>query len=331
MNKFKVVVTDFEYESLQPEIDVLSQLDVEFVKAQCKTEDDVIEACKDADGLINQYAPITRKVIENLEKCKVIARYGVGVNTIDVDAATEHGIVVGNVTDYSIDEVSDHAFALLLALARKVVKLNSEVKNGVWDFNLGKPIFRLRGRTLGLIGLGRIPQALARKAQAFGIKVVAYDPFMPPEVAKNLEVELLDLNKVFEVSDFVSVHAPLMDSTKGMISDDQFKKMKNEAFIINTARGPVIDEAALIRALEAGQIAGAGLDVTEVEPIDKDNPLLRMENVIITPHIAWYSEESELELKRKTAKNVADVLSGYYPDYLFNREVKEKVTLKEKE
>ena len=184
MKKFKVVVTDFEYESLQPEIDVLSKLDVEFVKAQCKTEDEVIEACKDADGIINQYAPITRKVIEKLENCQVIARYGVGVNTIDVDAATDHGIVVGNVTDYSIDEVSDHGFALIMSLARKVVRLNSEVKEGVWDFNLGKPIFRLRGRTLGLVGLGRIPQALAKKAQAFGLKVVAYDPFMPAEVAR---------------------------------------------------------------------------------------------------------------------------------------------------
>lgn len=331
MKKFKVVVTDFEYESLQPEIDVLSELDVEIVKAQCKTEEEVIEACRDADGMINQYAPITRKVIENLTQCKVIARYGVGVNTIDVDAATEHGIVVGNVTDYSIDEVSDHAFALLLALARKVVKLNAEVKAGVWDFNIGKPAFRLRGRTLGLIGLGRIPQALAKKAQAFGIKVVAYDPFMPAEAAKELEVELLSLNEVCEVSDFVSVHAPLMETTKGMISDEQFLKMKKEAFIINTARGPVIDESALIRALEAGQIAGAGLDVAEVEPMLRDNPLLEMENVIITPHIAWYSEESELELKRKTARNVVDVLSGFYPDYLFNRDVKEKINLREKE
>jgi len=331
VKKFKVVVTDFEYESLQPEIDVLSELDVELVKAQCKTEEEVIEACRDADGMINQYAPITRKVIGNLTQCKVIARYGVGVNTIDVDAATEHGIVVGNVTDYSIDEVSDHAFALLLALARKVVKLNAEVKAGVWDFNIGKPAFRLRGRTLGLIGLGRIPQALAKKAQAFGIKVVAYDPFMPAEAAKELEVELLSLNEVCEVSDFVSVHAPLMETTKGMISDEQFLKMKKEAFIINTARGPVIDESALIRALEAGQIAGAGLDVAEVEPMLRDNPLLEMENVIITPHIAWYSEESELELKRKTARNVVDVLSGFYPDYLFNRDVKEKINLREKE
>ncbi|RFU69445.1 C-terminal binding protein [Peribacillus saganii] len=331
MKKFKVVVTDYEYKSLQPEKDALSHLDVEFVPAQCRTEEEVIEACKDADGILNQYAPISRKVIENLQNCKVIARYGVGVNTVDLEAATEKGIIVGNVTDYSIDEVSDHAFALLLALARKVVKLNNEVKGGVWDFNLGKPVFRLRGRTLGLVGLGRIPQALAKKAQAFGLRVVAFDPFMPAEAAKELNVELLELNEVCSQSDFVSVHAPLMESTRGMISDEQFNSMKKEAFIINTARGPVIDEQALIRALQAGKIAGAGLDVVEEEPLSADSALLSMDNVIITPHIAWYSEQSEVELQSKSAQNVADVLSGYYPSYLVNRDVKAKVNLKEKE
>ncbi|MBA9027406.1 MULTISPECIES: C-terminal binding protein [Bacillaceae] len=331
MKKFKVVVTDYEYITLQPEVDVFSKLDIEFVPAQCKTEEEVIEACKDADGILNQYAPITRKVIEQLENCKVIARYGVGYNTIDIDAATENGIVVSNVTDYSIDEVSDHAFALMMAMARKVVKLNKEVKDGVWDFNLGKPVFRLRGRTLGLVGFGRIPQALAKKAQAFGIRVVAFDPFMSKQKASSLDVELLELNDLCSQADFVSVHSPLLDSTLGMISDEQFNAMKKEAFIINTARGPVIDEKALIRALQDGKIAGAGLDVTEFEPIQHDNPLLSMENVVITPHIAWYSEESEVELKRKSAQNVVDVLTGYIPTYLVNRDVKDMVSLKEKE
>ncbi|KXG44363.1 C-terminal binding protein [Tepidibacillus decaturensis] len=331
MKKFKVVVTDFEFQTLEPEKEVLAALDVEFVAAQCKTEEEVIEACKDADGIINQYAPISRKVIENLNNCKVIARYGVGVNTIDLEAATEKGIVVGNVTDYSMDEVSDHAFALLMALARKIVKLNDEVKNSVWDFNLGKPMFRLRGRTLGLVGLGRIPQTLAKKAQAFGLKVVAYDPYVPSDVAKALNVELVDLNDLFRQSDYISVHAPLMEITRGMISNEQFNLAKKEAFIINTARGPVIDEVALIRALQEGKIAGAGLDVTELEPIQRDNPLLKMENVIITPHVAWYSEESEIELKRKTAQNVADVLSGYFPTYLVNKELRTSLNLKEKE
>ncbi|KHF38735.1 C-terminal binding protein [Halalkalibacter okhensis] len=331
MSKYKVYVTDYEYASLAPEEEVFSKMDgVEFIPVQCKTEEEVIELCKDADGLINQYAPITRKVIESLPNLKVISRYGVGVNTIDIDAATENGIIVGNVTDYCMDEVSDHAFALLMACARKVVLLNQEVKNHNWDFKVSVPIYRLRGTVLGLIGLGKIPQALAKKAQAFGIKVVAYDPFVPKEVAEELHVELLELNDLCAQADFISVHAPLIESTVGMISEEQFNVMKKEAFIINTSRGPVIDEKALIAALQQEKIAGAGLDVVEEEPIEKDNPLLTMDNVILNPHVAWYSEEAQLELKRKTAQNVADVLSGYYPTYLFNPNVKEKVKLSNK-
>ncbi|KJE28747.1 D-isomer specific 2-hydroxyacid dehydrogenase, NAD binding domain protein [Geobacillus kaustophilus] len=331
MERFKVVVTDYEFQTLTPEQEVLSSLNVDFVAAQCRTEDEVIAVCKDADAIINQYAPISAKVIASLEKCKVISRYGVGVNTVDVDAATQKGIIVANVTDYSIDEVSDHALALLLSLARKIVKLNNEVKNGIWNFNVGKPIYRLRGRTLGLVGLGRIPQALAKKAQSFGLNVIAYDPYIPREVANQLNIQLVGLNDLFKQSDYISVHAPLTKDTKGMISDEQFNLAKKELIIVNTARGPVIDEYALIRALQDGKIAGAGLDVTEYEPIQPDNPLLKMENVVITPHVAWYSEESESELKRKTAQNVADVLSGYYPRYLVNPNVREKVRLKAKE
>ncbi|WP_088105776.1 C-terminal binding protein [Halalkalibacter urbisdiaboli] len=332
MSTFKVVVTDYEFASLAPEQEVLNKVDgVEFVAVQCKTEEDVIEAAKDADALINQYAPITRKVIESLPKLKVVSRYGVGVNTIDTDAATEHGVIVGNVTDYCMDEVSDHAFALIMACARKVVLLNQAVKENNWDYKVSVPIYRLRDRVLGLIGLGKIPQTLASKAQAFGINVVAFDPYVAPEVAKDLNVELLELNEVCAQADFISVHAPLIESTRGMISKEQFKAMKKEAFIVNTARGPVIDEKALISALEQGEIAGAGLDVVEEEPINENNPLLKMDNVILNPHVAWYSEEAQLELKRKTAQNVADVLLGYYPTYLFNVKVKEKVTLKTKE
>lgn len=330
MSKYKVVITDYEFASLEHEERILAEVGAELIRAQCRTEDEVIEAAKDADALLNQYAPVSRKVIENLPNLKVVSRYGVGVNTIDIDAATEHGVIVANVTDYCMDEVSDHAFALLIACARKVVQLNNAVKSGTWDYKVGVPIFRLRGRVLGLIGFGRIPQTLAKKAQAFGLKVIAYDPYLPPEVAKKFDVELMDLNDVCAKADFISVHSPLTDATRGMISDEQFDVMKKEAFIINTARGPVIDEKAMIRALKEGKIAGAGLDVLENEPVEPDNPLLKMDNAIINPHAAWYSEESQVELQQKVAQNVADVLSGYYPTYLFNRDVKEKVKLKEK-
>lgn len=314
---YKVLFTDFEYKTVAPEEKVLRDLipDVEFIYAQCKTEDEVIEAARDVDGMINQYAPISRKVIETLTKCKVIARYGVGVNTIDVRAATEKEIFVCNVTDYCLDEVSDHAMTLLLASARKVTVLNNHVKNGIWDFKVATPIFRLRGQTLGLIGLGKIPQRLAKKAQAFGLKVVAYDPYVPKEVASELNVELLELNDLSKKSDYISVHAPLTDATEGMVGEEQFKLMKKEAFIINTSRGPVIDEKALIKALQNKEIAGAALDVVVNEPIEEGNPLLEMDQVILNPHLAWYSEESLIELKEKTAKNVADVLLGKEPKY----------------
>lgn len=331
MSKFKVVVTDFEYDTFVPENEVLKPLGIELTFEQCKTEEDVIEKCKDADALLNQYAPLSRKVIESLENCKVISRYGIGFNTVDIEAATEKGIMIGNVTDYCLDEVSDHAMALILNCARKVTLMNNSVKSGTWNFNVSKPIFRLRGRTLGLVGFGNIPQTVSKKAQAFGLNVIAYDPFVPAEVALNQNVKLVSLDELFETSDFVSVHVPLNNATQGMVSHDQFNKMKKEAFIINTARGPIIDEAALIQALQDGKIAGAGLDVLETEPIAQDNPLLKMDNVIINPHSAFYSEEAEYELKSKTAQNVADVLSGFYPKYLVNKAVKEKVSLKELE
>ncbi|MBP2240502.1 D-3-phosphoglycerate dehydrogenase [Cytobacillus eiseniae] len=331
MSQFKVIVTDYEYDTFAPEKEVLDKLGIELTFEQCKTEDDVIEKCKDADALISQYAPFTRRVIENLNNCKVISRYGVGFNTIDVEAATEKGIIVGNVTDYCLDEVSDHAMALLLSSVRKITKMNNAVKSGTWDFKVAVPVFRLRGRTLGLVGFGNIPQTVATKAKAFGLNVIAYDPFVSEEVAKEKNVELVSLDELCERSDYLSVHVPLNKHTEGMISHEQFNKMKKEAFIINTARGPIIDEKALIQALQEEKIAGAGLDVLEVEPIDLNNPLLKMDNVLINPHSAFYSVEAEVELKRKTAQNVADVLSGYYPTYLVNKEVKDRVHLKEKE
>lgn len=328
--KWKVVVTDWEYADLRYEEQVLGCDQIELVPAQCRTEEEVIAACRDADALINQYAPLSRRVIESLEKCKVITRYGVGVNTVDLQAATEKGICVANVPDYCMDEVADHALALLLAWSRKVVVAHQAIRNGVWDFKVTQPIMRLRGRTLGLVGFGKIPQALARKVQPIGLRVIAYDPYVPKAVADSLGVELALLQELCSQADFVSVHAPLMPSTKGMIGEEQFARMKKEAIVINTSRGPVIDEQALIAALQKGQIAGAALDVVELEPISPDHPLLAMDNVILTPHVAWYSEEAAAEMRAKAAMGVADVLLyGEYPNYLVNREVKERLQWKE--
>ncbi|WP_369404777.1 C-terminal binding protein [Piscibacillus salipiscarius] len=267
MSQFKVVVTDYNYHTFAPEKEVLEQMGIELTLEQCQTEDEVIERCHDADAILNQYAPISRKVIENLPNLKIVARYGIGFNTVDLDAATERGVVVSNVTDYCLDEVSDHAMALLLSSVRKVTLMNNEVKNGNWDYKVAIPIYRMRGSTLGLIGFGNIPQRLTEKAQAFGINVIAYDPFVPEEVAESMNVQLAELDTLYEQSDYVSVHLPLNEHTEKLVSHDAFKKMKEHAFIINTARGPVIDEDALVEALENGEIAGAGLDVLETEPI----------------------------------------------------------------
>lgn len=328
MKKWKVVVTDWEYADLRFEEDVLRHEQIELIPAQCRTEDDMIEVCRDADAIINQYAPLSRRVIEALDHCKVITRYGVGVNTIDLDAATEKGICVANVPDYCMDEVADHALALLLAWSRKVVVAHNHTLTHKWDFKVTQPIYRLRGRTLGLVGFGKIPQALAEKVKPLGLNVIAYDPYFPADRAEEMGVNLVSLDELCQQADIVSVHAPLTPSTNGLISTGQFNQMKPESFIINTSRGPVIDEAALIVALQEGKIAGAALDVVENEPIDRDNPLLAMPNVILTPHVAWYSEEAAEEMRSKAAMGVVDVLiHGEYPKYLVNQKVKDSVQL----
>jgi D-3-phosphoglycerate dehydrogenase / 2-oxoglutarate reductase len=328
---YKVVITDWEFEDLRYEESVLNQTDgIEIVAANCRNEDEVIKACQNADGIINQYAPLSRRVIESLENCKIITRYGVGVNTIDIDAATEKGISVANVPDYCMDEVADHALAIMLSWIRKVVVANNQVKEGNWDFKVTRPIYRLRGRTLGLIGFGKIPQALAEKVKPLGLNVIAADPYYPPQDAKRKGVTLVSLENLLELSDIISVHAPLTPATKGMLGKEQFARMKKKPLIINTSRGPVIDEGDLIEALTLGQIAGAALDVIEEEPISNRHPFLSMDNVILTPHVAWYSEEAEAEMRTKAAMGVMDVLiHKEYPKYLVNQEVKKHRLLTE--
>ena len=317
----KVYVTDYEYATLKPEKRELNKIGAIMIPKQCKTEEDVIRECKDASGLIDQYAPITRKVMESLPDLKVVGRYGVGVNTIDVDAATELGIQVLNVPDYCMDEVSNQAISLMLACHRKLNILNSQVHHNGWDYKIAKPIHRLQGQTLGLLGFGRIPKMVAQKAKAFGLNIIAYDPYVTPEVGLQYNVTILPLKDVLQKADIISVHVPLTKDTENLLNEQTLSWMKPEAIVINTSRGPLIDEKALYHALKDKKLGYAGLDVTVQEPIQKDNPLLTLDNVIITPHVAWYSEEAELELKTKVAQGVADVLSGKNAKYLVNRDV----------
>ncbi|WP_346234405.1 C-terminal binding protein [Lysinibacillus telephonicus] len=315
---FKVVITDYEYHDLLIEEEVFSNspLEIEFVKAQCKTSAEVIEVCRDADGIINQYAPINAEVLSSLENCKVISRYGVGVDTIHLPTAHEKGIIVANVPDYGIEEVSNHTVALMLAWSRKIVQLNEAVKSGNWDFNIAAPIYRFSNKIFGVLGFGKIPRRVIEKVSTFGFELVGYDPFVSKEEMAKYHVKKLELEEIIQVSDILSIHVPLNDSTYHLINKESIANMKDGVLIINTARGPIIQESALIEGLKSGKFAGAALDVTEIEPLPSSSELIKFPNVYITPHSAFYSEEAIVELRTKTAKNIVQVLEGKSVDYL---------------
>ena len=305
-----IAVTDSVFPTLDPAKAALARLNPTYLMSKSVNADDIIAVAKDADAVLVTYAKLTREVLSQFTRCKAIGRFGLGVDNIDLPTAKEKGIAVNYVPDYCIREVSDHAMALLLSLIRKVPLSNKLVQSGRWEMPAVVPIRRIEGTVLGLIGFGHIPRLVAPKAQAFGIKVIAHDPFAKPEIFKAANVESVDLDTLFKTSDYVSVHAPLLPVTRGMMNASAFAKMKKGAYIVNTARGPLIDEPALIAALDSGQIGGAGLDVVAAEPLAKDSPLLGRDNVIISPHTAFYSIEALNELQTKCATDVARVLSG---------------------
>lgn len=324
MKKFKVVVTDYTYETLNTEKKILSQLDVDFNDYHYRTEDEVIRVAKDCDVLVVQFAPITRRVIKSLTKCRMIVRYAIGVDNIDLEAATEQGIYVANVPDYGIDEVSTHTVALLLSLARKLPESFKMVRDKKWDYSLVKPLRRTMGTQLGLVALGRIPSAIARKMSGFGMNIVAFDPYVSKEYADSLGVRLVSFDELIAASDYVSIHCPLTNETRGMFNMSVFEKMKKAAILINTARGPIVNERDLAIACGKKIISAAAIDVTEKEPIAHDSPLLQLDNVFITPHISWYTEESIESLKTKLAEEIVRVLKGNVPVNLVNKAVLNK-------
>ena len=320
--KFTVAITDAEYASHEPEHEALSKLNVNLVKFQCKTEDDVIKNCRNADALLNQYAPMTRRVIENLKKAKIIARYGIGVDNVDLKAATEKGIFVTNVI-YDICDVADHTVALMLSLIRKIPWAYQSVNAGKWDWKILQPINRINRETVGIIGFGRVGREVAARIAAFGVNIISYDPYLPLEIFEKSSVKKVDLETIFEQSDIITIHVTLTNETRHMIGLDQLRKMKKTAVLINASRGAVIDEKALYTSLKEKWIAGAAFDVSEKEPPAADNPILKLDNVIVTPHMAWYSLASLTEIQRKSAEEIARVLSGQLPVNLVNKEVLE--------
>ncbi|HYE91245.1 MAG TPA: C-terminal binding protein [Terriglobales bacterium] len=312
------------------EKEALDPIGARIVEVDAKTEEEFIAAARDADALIGRNRRITATIIKGLRKCKVIGLGSVGADTVDVDAATEAGIVVTNVPDVFIDEVADHTMAMFLAAHRRLPLMHQMTVEGRW--REGRPYFdqipRLYGQTLGLISFGNVAKAVARRAQAFGLHLISYDPYVAELEMTAVGVEpvtsFLDLCRR---SDFLSMHAPLNSETRHMMSEPQFRAMKRSALFINNGRGPTVDEAALIKALQEGWIAGAALDVFETEPVDTGNPLLKMDNVIVTPHIASATARMAPETRRRLGREIATVLQGRWPRSAVNPGVLPKTDL----
>ncbi len=315
----KVVITDYEYPDIEAEKAIIRGAGHELADHQAKSEEDLMRVTRDADAVIVQYSQITRKVIDNLSHCRMIIKYGIGVNNIDADAATARGIWVCNVPDYGLDEVSTHAAALILALARKLPAADRAMKQGKFGNSHFRPLTRFAGSTLGIVGFGALGQLVARKLGGFSLRILAYDPFLNPERAGELGVEAASFETICRESDYLTVHCPLNKHTEHLFSREVFRSMKKTAYFVNTSRGGVVREEDLIAALEAGEIAGAGIDVYETEPPKADNRLMSLPNVISTGHVAWYSEQAITTLQRKVAEEVVNVLAGNRPFHPCNK------------
>ncbi len=322
-DKAKVVLTDYVWEKLDVEHEILGEL-ADVVPLQVKDPEKFFPEAADCDALLNTYAgPITAEIMAKMPNCKIIARYGIGVDTIDLDAATEHGIIVTNNPTYCIEEVAEHTMAMLLTAARKIAFYDRMVRDGRWEVPPGKPIFRLAGSTVGLLGFGNIARHVAKAAAGFGMRVLYADPFVK---AGQFDApgEKVELPELLSESDYVCIHAPLLPQTRGMIGKEQLAQMKNTAILVNCSRGPIIDTNALIAALDAKEIAGCALDTTDPEPLPKENALRGRENVIINPHAAWYSEQAMAGLQRGAPSEVRRVLEGEWPINVVNKAVKGK-------
>ena len=323
-----VVITSNIFPGLDVEQEVLSSLNVELVKHPCRNEDQLIAAGKDAVALIIGNVPITSRVLSHLPRCLAIVKPAVGVDNIDLDAATAAGICVANVPDYGTDEVATHAMALLLNALRYVDAVAADVRAGRWQPKPPYPIQRSSGRTLGIVGFGRIGRSVARKAAGFGWRLLAWDPYLDDEEMRSRGVDPVDFETLLAQSDLVTLHLPRTEETQGMIDAGVLAKMKPTAFLVNTARGPIVDSAALHQAVESGQIAGAALDVVDAEPPPPDHPLHRSNRILVTAHVAWYSEQAFDDLRVKAVQEVGRVLQGELPINLLNAGVRPRFAVR---
>lgn len=317
MNDKKIVICDLDHKDVKPEIEVFGKADYSFDWFHCKTQQEVIDHCQNAVVLLNQYVKMDKVIFEAIPTLKCIVRYGVGFDNINIDDANKYGVQACNIPDYGTREVADQALALTMGLVRKVVLSNNLIRKGIWDYQKGIPIYRLSECTVGICGVGRIGTEYAKRVNALGCKVVAYDIEFQKSGREFPDfIEFVSFDELIQQSDIVSIHCPLTPDTYHLFGEKEFKAMKNSAYIINAARGGIIDEAALLAALQSKEIAGAGLDVVEHEPLAVENPLLQFENFLISPHTAWYAEQSAVELKRKAAEEAVRFMTGeavHYP------------------
>lgn len=310
MSQFRVVITDHGFPNLRHEEDVITAAGGELVVAQCKTTEEVLAAAKDADALLVQWAPVNAVVIGALTRCKVIVRYGIGYDNVDIAAAKARGIPVCNVPDYGVHEVAEHAVSMAVALARHLPALDARLRAGTWKITPDRPMPSLREMTFATAGFGRIARSAHHMIRGFGGKRIAYDPFVPADVMAMEGVEKVEISDLFTRADIISLHLPLTAETKHFVNAERLAEMKPTAIIVNTARGPLIDTVALAAALQSDQIAGAGLDVFEAEPLPADHPLRNAPRALLTSHVAWYSESSIPRLQRLAAEETARGLKG---------------------
>ena len=319
MKPYRIVVTDNRYNNYLEENTVFRELGVQVEIHDFTGSEDAVQVLHDADAVLVNLFPMTDKVINSMERCKIISRYGVGYDNVDVEAATAKGIWVARVPDYSLEDVSDHALALLLGSVRKIAYKDRMIREGKWNLHKDWPTYRIAGKTLGIIGFGAIGRTLFRKVSGLGLgRVLVYDPFVHPADIVKEGGTPASLEGLLENSDYISIHAPLTEKTSGLIDRAAFTRMKNNCILINTSRGPLVNEGDLYRALKNGQIAAAGIDVYETEPLPETSPLRTLDNITLSDHTGWYSEESLVELKTKAAQNILAVLKGKKPVYPVN-------------
>lgn len=317
-NRFKVVITDREYPQIQEEKRILQAAGADIYDYQYRDPEQILRVAKDCDALIVQYARVPEALIRELSHCRIIARYATGVDGIDLEAAGKRGIYVTNVKEYCTEEVAAHTLALLLALSRKTELYDRLVKNGIWDYKAGLPCRGIKGQIVGIIGYGKIARSFAKKVKSLGGRVWIASNHASCNALRKEGIELKSREELICRADYVSLHIPLTEENRHLFSRETFRKMKRTACLINTARGGLVCERDLEWALREGEIAGAALDVLEQEPPEQDNPLLSLDNIILTPHMAWYSEESQRRLQSAVAEDVARVLLGGTPENCVN-------------